>query len=79
MAAFDPKRTFHRAEPSTRCCAIHQGERSDLAEIGRFSGMPARDTITFAPPLIITHDEVEELFARCARALDAVQRAGVVA
>ena len=73
MAAFDPKRTFHRAEPSTRCCAIHQGERSDLAEIGRFSGMPARDTIN------ITHDEVDELFARFVRALDAVQRAGGVA
>jgi adenosylmethionine-8-amino-7-oxononanoate aminotransferase len=41
--------------------------------------MPARDTINFAPPLIITHDEVDELFARFSRAPDAVQRAGVVA
>jgi 4-aminobutyrate---pyruvate transaminase len=38
-----------------------------------------KDTINFAPPLIITHAEVDELFARFARALDAVQRAGVVA
>lgn len=34
-----------------------------------------KDTINFAPPLIITQAEVEELFARFCRALEAVQRA----
>ena len=33
-----------------------------------------KDTINFAPPLIITQAEVEELFARFCRALEAVQR-----
>jgi len=34
-----------------------------------------RDTINFAPPLIITEPEVDELFARFTRALGAVERA----
>ena len=34
-----------------------------------------KDTINFAPPLIITEAEVEELFARFTRALAAVERA----
>jgi len=34
-----------------------------------------RDTINFAPPLIITESEVDELFARFTRALGAVERA----
>jgi len=34
-----------------------------------------KDTINFAPPLIITEAEVDELFARFTRALAAVERA----
>jgi acetylornithine/succinyldiaminopimelate/putrescine aminotransferase len=33
-----------------------------------------KDTINFAPPLIITQTEVDELFARFTRALAAVER-----
>ena len=33
-----------------------------------------RDTINFAPPLIITQAEVDELFARFTRALSAIER-----
>jgi len=38
-----------------------------------------KDTINFAPPLIITLSEVDELFARFVRALGAVERAEVAA
>jgi 4-aminobutyrate--pyruvate transaminase len=32
-----------------------------------------KDTINFAPPLIITQAEIDELFARFVRALEAVE------
>jgi adenosylmethionine-8-amino-7-oxononanoate aminotransferase len=38
-----------------------------------------KDTINFAPPLIITLSEVDELFARFVCALGAVERAEVAA
>jgi 4-aminobutyrate--pyruvate transaminase len=38
-----------------------------------------KDTINFAPPLIITLAEVDELFARFTRALGAVERAEALA
>ncbi|EHP39606.1 aminotransferase [Cupriavidus basilensis OR16] len=66
------------AEPAARRAfdpALKAGAR--LAQLAQEQGLIVRamgDTIAFCPPLIITEAQIDELFARFARAMAALER-----